>query len=279
MNVIILGLNSGFSNSILNNLPADTKIVGTGRGVNRYSHDERVIGFLSMDITNDESVEDAMNNAISMLDDKVDAVINCIGMGTRGYSEKFTTDQMKKVFDINIFGTQRLFRAILPQMKKQRFGSIITVTALLGRFCVPFLGPYTSSKWALEGLLESYRHELKKMGIGVFVVEPGAQSTNFGVNAMLPDAEEATNRHYDEYDSLEVEFFKTLSSVMKEHTEQDPAQVGKAIADVALNPLDAPFRVEVDTTVIGEEIKKLNASYEASMDKIFEGYQIKSLLK
>jgi hypothetical protein len=79
----------------------------------------------------------------------------------------------------NFFGAVAVMRAVIPQMRKRREGTIINVTSISGRFGLPFMSPYDATKFAIEGMSESLRYELESFGIRIKLVEPGGVKTNF----------------------------------------------------------------------------------------------------
>ena len=91
--------------------------------------------------------------------------------------EAITIDQAKKIFDTNVFGVQRVARAVLPQMHKQKSGLLLQVSSGAGRVVFPSFGIYCASKFALEAITEAYRYELAASGIDSVSLEPGAYKT------------------------------------------------------------------------------------------------------
>ena len=132
------------------------------------------ITVLEMDVTSDESVK-AAGNQIS----KVDVLINNAGIGYGGPIESFSSSEVMAQLDLNIVGTVKTAKAILPKMRAQKSGLIIQVSSGAGRASFPGFGVYHASKWGIEGLSESMRYELSPLGIDVVIVEPGPFSTNF----------------------------------------------------------------------------------------------------
>ncbi|MEM7184339.1 MAG: SDR family NAD(P)-dependent oxidoreductase [Spirochaetota bacterium] len=110
-----------------------------------------------------------MKNAIAKaieLEGSLDVVINNAGIGGGGFSEVFSVSQWEKIFDINVFGVQRVLKAVLPKMREKKSGLIINIASVMGRIVLPFAASYTASKWAFEGMTETYKYELKAAGGG-----------------------------------------------------------------------------------------------------------------
>jgi NAD(P)-dependent dehydrogenase (short-subunit alcohol dehydrogenase family) len=139
------------------------------------------IQVLDVDVTSDESVENAVAGLPAM-----DVLINNAGLGYGGAIEAFTSKQCLDQLDVNIVGTLRMSKAVLPGMRKQNSGLIIQVSSIAGRGAFPGFGVYHASKWGLEGLSESMRYELAPLGIDVVMVEPGPFETNFFGNVETP---------------------------------------------------------------------------------------------
>jgi len=143
-----------------------------------FAESERVnLTVLEMDVTSDESV----NAAVSRISN-VDVLINNAGVGFGGPVESFTSEQILRQLDVNIVGTIRVARAVLPAMRARKSGLIIQVSSTAGRAAFPGFGVYHASKWGLEGISEAMRYELGPLGVDVVIVEPGPFSTSFFEN-------------------------------------------------------------------------------------------------
>ncbi|MGQ7869730.1 SDR family oxidoreductase [Sunxiuqinia sp. sy24] len=146
------------------------------------------IDVLDMDVTSDESVNSAVKQIPTL-----DVVINNAGYGYGGPVEAFSSEEILQQLDLNIVGTIRVAKAVLPKLRKQKSGLIIQVSSTAGRGAFPGFGVYHASKWGLEGVSEAMRYELAPLGIDVVIVEPGPFSTNFFGNIVQPkDAEIAS---------------------------------------------------------------------------------------
>ena len=135
-----------------------------------------------IDVTSDESV----NTAVAGLP-AIDVLINNAGLGYGGVMESFTADQILAQLDLNIVGTMRTAKAVLPAMRAQKSGLIIQVSSTAGRAAFPGFGVYNASKWGLEGVSEAMRYELAPLGIDVVLVEPGPFATGFFGNMITPE--------------------------------------------------------------------------------------------
>lgn len=133
---------------------------------------------IRLDVNEDESIGIAIQEIISD-SGRIDILINNAGYGMFGPIEEISIEEIKEQFEINFFGTIRLIKAIIPIMRKQRNGTIVNISSMVGRFGVPLNAVYVSSKFALEGLSESISFELQDFGIKVILVEPGVIQTFF----------------------------------------------------------------------------------------------------
>lgn len=140
---------------------------------------------LEIDVTSDESV----SLAVAQIPE-VDVLINNAGVGFGGPLEAFSSNEIIAQLDLNIVGTIRMAKAVLPGMRKRKSGLIIQVSSTAGRGAFPGFGVYHASKWGLEGMSEAMRYELAPLGVDVVIVEPGPFATHFFGNIVeAQDAE------------------------------------------------------------------------------------------
>jgi NAD(P)-dependent dehydrogenase (short-subunit alcohol dehydrogenase family) len=111
---------------------------------------------------------------------RIDVLVNCAGFGFEGGVEDTTVEEARQQFEVNLFGTHRMIREVLPIMREQRSGKIITVSSLAGQVpAIPFQGFYSMSKKALDGLTEALRIECRAFGIQATSINPGDMKTDF----------------------------------------------------------------------------------------------------
>src|SRR5580698_7184543 len=153
---------------------------------------EKNIEILKLDVTDQSSVDSAIAQLLEKSNNELDVVVNNAGVASAGISETFTPEQMRELFEVNVFGVQRVLRATLPTLRAKRSGLIVNVGSILGRVTLPFFGLYGASKMAIEALTDSYRYELSQLGIDVVLVQPSAHPTNMYAAAQQPaDTERA----------------------------------------------------------------------------------------
>lgn len=148
-----------------------------------------------LDVCDDDSVKNAVAQILQR-GGRIDVLVNNAGYGLRGAIEEVSLDEWKRQFETNFFGVIRVTQAVLPQMRAQKSGAIVNISSVLGRFAIPFSGPYTSSKFALEGLTETLRYELAPWNIRVILIEPGFIATNFQQNAQLAHGAQGESSPY-----------------------------------------------------------------------------------
>jgi NAD(P)-dependent dehydrogenase (short-subunit alcohol dehydrogenase family) len=232
---------------------------------------------IELDVTKDQSVTNGVNKAITELG-ALDVLFNNAGVGTLGMQEFFTTSDYQRLFDVNVFGVQRMNRAVAPYFRKNRKGLIIYTSSLLGRIALPFYGPYQSSKWALEAMAENYRVELSSFGIENCIVEPGGYPTTFMENLLKPTDNSQTTS-YGDFMKFPEQMFGNFENVLKNNPQQNPQRVADAIADLIDKPYgDKPFRTTVDFIGMGDHVQKYNEHLEQVMTGLYTNFGINGLL-
>jgi NAD(P)-dependent dehydrogenase (short-subunit alcohol dehydrogenase family) len=137
---------------------------------------------LSLDVTDADSVRSAVATAVERAGGLYGLVSNA-GVQVRGYFEDVAPDEMRAVFDTNLFGAMAVTRAVLPHMRAAGRGRIVLMGSIGGRIASPGLGAYCASKFGLEGFAEALALEVKLVGVDVSIVEPGIVATEiWGAN-------------------------------------------------------------------------------------------------
>ena len=133
---------------------------------------------LKLDVTDQGQIVDAVRAAESKFG-RIDVLMNNAGIGYFAAIEESEDDQVRRMFDINVFGLGQMISAVLPGMRKRRAGLIINVSSLAGLRSFPALGYYNATKYAVEGLSEALWQEVEPLGIKVMVVEPSGFRTDW----------------------------------------------------------------------------------------------------
>jgi NAD(P)-dependent dehydrogenase (short-subunit alcohol dehydrogenase family) len=109
---------------------------------------------------------------------RIDGLVNNAGIALGGFIEQLGEDELRRVFEVNVFAAWALMRDVLPHLRAQRSGVIVNISSMAGRGAMPGLGGYAASKHALEGMSEALRHEMRPFGVRVVLVEPGPYKTD-----------------------------------------------------------------------------------------------------
>ena len=133
---------------------------------------------LALDVTSDDSVKNCVDALLSK-EGRIDVLVNSAGYLLAGAVEEATIAEAKALFETNVFGAARMVQAVLPSMRARKAGKIVVMSSLAGVVPVPFWGWYNCSKFALEGMFESLRYELKPFDVKIAIVEPGVIKTPF----------------------------------------------------------------------------------------------------
>jgi NAD(P)-dependent dehydrogenase (short-subunit alcohol dehydrogenase family) len=154
-----------------------------GRGYRVYGTSRRAgtsqaggVAMLVADVTDDRSVEQAVA-AVLAREGRLDIVVNNAGMGIAGPVENTSIEEAKRQLEVNFFGAFRVCRAVLPALRSQRSGYIVNIGSIGGLIAIPYQAMYSASKFALEGLSESLRMEVRPFGVKVVLIEPGDHKT------------------------------------------------------------------------------------------------------
>lgn len=138
---------------------------------------EKIKGIL-LDVTNHEQIKAGVNTAIEVFG-RIDVLVNNAGYGSIGAIEEVPEEEVRRQFDVNVFGAIAMIRAVMPHMRKQKAGHVLNITSIAGIQGFPGVGIYNGSKFALEGIGEALAAEVKHLGIHVTNVEPGPFRTDW----------------------------------------------------------------------------------------------------
>ncbi len=231
---------------------------------------------LDLDVTSDESVGAAVGRAIE-IGGGIDVVVNNAGIGVGGVAEAFTTEQWQRLFDVNVFGVQRVSRAVLPSMRERGHGLLVNVSSVMGRIVIPFGGPYTASKWALEGMTENYRYELAGSGVDVVLVEPGGFMTGFAERVMSPDDTDCV-ASYGPIGEIPEQMWSSFVERLHGDEGPDPQEVADTVLALIETPAgERPLRTVVDPFTGGEAPKSLNAATNEIQAALLAGFGLADL--
>lgn len=171
---------------------------------------------LELDVTKPGQAKAAVEQAHAHFG-RLDIVLNNAGYSLVGTIEEASADDVKAMYETNIFGTLAVIQAALPLLRKQGWGHILGTSSNLGHVVLPVIGYYCSSKWAFEAIHESLAAEVKDFGIKVTIIEPGAYATEFGSQESLKFAP-----GMEIYANYKEQFFGSLRNLERGDPEATP---------------------------------------------------------
>ncbi len=138
-----------------------------------------------MDITDSDSIQTAFKQVLELTNGKLDAFFANAGYGQTGAVEDMSREALRMQYETNVFGTWESMNEAIKIFRKQNSGRILINSSVLGFAAMPWRGAYNSSKFALEGMADTLRHELVNSGISISLIEPGPIASRFRENALI----------------------------------------------------------------------------------------------
>jgi NAD(P)-dependent dehydrogenase (short-subunit alcohol dehydrogenase family) len=207
---------------------------------------------LSLDITDPAASVAAAEAAVERFG-SIDVLVNNAGNFYAGFFETISDDQLRKQMETNFFGPLNVTRAILPVMRTQRSGHVITITSAAGIIGQEFVAAYAASKFALEGWMESLQYDVAPYGITTTIVEPGFFRTELLVEGASSIWPEVSIDDYDERVAQTIAGWKSMNGLQP----GDPAKLGAALVTIAA--LDKrPLRFVAGADVVAGVEQKAN---------------------
>ena len=210
---------------------------------------------IEMDVQNQASVDAAIERIVAE-QERLDVVVHNAGHMMLGPAEAFAPEQLAELYDVNVLSTQRVNRAALPVLRRQRSGLLVWVGSSSTRGGhPPFLAPYFAAKAGMDAMAESYAAEVIKFGIDTTIVVPGAypSGTNHFAHAGSP-ADEPRSAEYDElYGKLRDGMAGSLAGIFPEGRSVDEV-ADEIVRVVGLPAGQRPFRTHIDPTRDGSEV-------------------------
>jgi short-subunit dehydrogenase len=175
MVVLITGASGGFG-GILGEILVKEGLTVYGTCRNPDSREQAApFPMLAMEATDESSVGKCIAEVLER-EGRIDVVVNCVNEMMIGTVEEQTADEVRALYDTNVFGVLRICQQVLPAMREQGSGLIVNMSSLGGLLAVPTMSAYTSSKFALEAMSEALHHELRGTGIDVVIMQPVAMA-------------------------------------------------------------------------------------------------------
>ncbi|MBW2240446.1 MAG: SDR family NAD(P)-dependent oxidoreductase [Deltaproteobacteria bacterium] len=171
--VLITGASGGLGEVLGRTLTEKgATVYGTMRNPDSKKHDAPFV-MLPMEVTDSASVGRCIGEVLQR-EGRIDAVVNCVNQMFIGSAEEQTIEEVRSLYDTNVFGVMEVCKQVTPIMRKQGKGTIINMSSLGGLLAVPYMSAYTSAKFALEAFSEALYHELKPDDIDVVIMQPVA---------------------------------------------------------------------------------------------------------
>ena len=282
--VLITGASTGFGRDTAETLTREGhRVFASFRDIagRNKSHADALrakdIKVVELDVINNSSVESAVGNVLSQAG-RIDVLINNAGIASAGVSEAFTPEQIRDLFEVNVFGVQRVLRAVLPTLRKQGDGLVINIGSILGRVTFPFFGLYGASKYAVEALTDSYRYELSQLGVDVVLVQPSAYPTNMYGSAQQP-TDKVRAEAYGEIGAIPGKMFATFMEIFHSKNAPNPHDVPDAIAKLVSQARGSrPARVVVGEPYGSDVVNRLTEPVQAQVIKGLGLGQLANLL-
>jgi NAD(P)-dependent dehydrogenase (short-subunit alcohol dehydrogenase family) len=233
-------------------LAAGHNVVATARNADTVrsavGEHERLL-VTELDITEPQSAQRAVAAAAARFG-RIDVLVNNAGTFFGGFFEELSPQQVRSQIETNLFGPMTVTRAVLPVMRKQRSGLVISVSSTAGVVGGAFASAYAASKFGLEGWMEGLAGELEPYGIGTMIVEPGF----FRTELLQPESTTFAELSIDDYAERTAETIPAWQA-MNGQQAGDPAKLARALIEFADSD-DPPLRwVAGEDAVEGVEQK------------------------
>lgn len=189
---------------------------------------------------------------------RIDVLVNNAGYGLLGAVEEASPDEVRALFDTNVFGLHNVTRAVLPAMRKRRSGHVINISSVGGYAAYAGWGVYSATKFAVEALSEALQQELAPLGVKVTVVEPGFFRTDFLDASSLA----ATTTRIEDYADT-VGAMRTFAAGVNHQQPGDPAKLATAMLTLA-DSAQPPVRLQLGTDTV-QRVRAKNAFVEAEL--------------
>jgi len=254
--LLITGVSSGFGRALAQEaLAAGHKVIGTVRSAQAKLDFESLCASNAFGRVLDVTDFDAIDGVVSEIETNVgpiDVLVNNAGYGHEGIMEESPLSEMRRQFDVNVFGAVAMMKAVLPFMRQRRRGQILNITSMGGHITMPGITYYCGSKFALEGISEALSKEVKPFGIAVTAVAPGSFRTDWAGRSMT-----RTPRSIADYD----EIFDPVRQAREEKNGKQPGDPRKAARAMlaAIAAGSPPVHLLLGSDALGLVRRKLSA--------------------
>jgi NAD(P)-dependent dehydrogenase (short-subunit alcohol dehydrogenase family) len=240
-------------------LQAGHSVVATARdaaNVTAALGDHKNLLAVSLDITNPDAAQAAVEAAVERFG-SIDVLVNNAGNFYAGYFEEISDQQFRAQMETNFFGPLNVTRAVLPVMRKQRSGHVITMSSAAGIIGQEFCAAYAASKFALEGWMESLRYDVEPYGIKTTIVEPGFFRTELLVEGASSIWPELSIEDYAQRTTETIAAWKSMNGKQG----GDPAKLAAALVTIAALE-EPPLRWQAGADVVAGVEQKITTLLE-----------------
>lgn len=222
------------------------------------------IEVIEIDITNDDSVKQAFEKVLTKYG-KIDVLVNNAAVSGFGLLEGYSLDQIRNMFEVNVYGVLRTYQAVLPSMRKERNGLIINITSGASGHTLPFMVPYLASKFVVESITEGAQEELSDYGIENVSIQPGVYPTEMNTGAKAGVHADKADIIAD-YGDTATEKFNALGSAMFSKMAEynmNPQTIADGILElVEMKKSTRPLRFPLDAIAQGTDKEFIKARAE-----------------
>jgi len=213
-----------------------------------------------LDVTRPADAERTVDQAVERFG-RIDILVNNAGISYKGYFEEMTLDQIHQQLEVNLFGPMIVTRAVLPVMRRQRSGHIISISSGAGIMGFEFSSAYATSKFGLEGWMDVLRQEVQPFGIATTIVNPGFFRTDL-ISEKSMFFVEPTIKDYDDRRKVQMEWWPAQAGKQP----GNPKKLAKALVELTrMTPPPVRFAAGVDAIRLAErKIETLRAEIEAN---------------
>ncbi len=207
-------------------------VYGAARTMDKLNELEKYgVNPIHLDVSDENSMKECVD-AILKKEGSIDILVNNAAYACAGAIEEVPISEAEQQFNVNVFGAARMIQLVLPKMRENRYGKIVNISSMGGIVWTPFIGWYHASKFALEGLSDCLRVEVKNFGIDVIVIEPGAVKTEFGNVTMTAVIAKSQDTPYEDAANKYANSFKTRTN----NRLTDPHVIADCIAEAVTSP-------------------------------------------